>query len=439
MSSGDFNLCEHQELFQWSTECCRDQYTRITYDVTSSRSPEETAVAMAMEQSASTVSIPGFVHPEMLLQWTARVVSIEERDGQDGEGAALFDLPTEVYRTGQSQKQAHCRIVIAYPNRLLLGRPSQWLNLLVGEIPRLGFIQGLRILDVDMPGEDLSGPKLGVLGLRAKLGGTQSPLLCRSMRPAVGLTSAVMAEINGVVLANGFHLVKDDELAFFRDAVEYRSHVQAMVQARKRAEDATGEPKLYIANLICEPEELLERLAIAEEEEADALLVAPAIQGLGILRAVARRSVLPVLAHNTFCEMFTRHPKWQIDYALFARLERSLGADWVVTQGPFGTPHMDRTEQSRFIHACRDPWGAIVPCMPILQGGKNPAALPEYVNAVEGPDFMLVVASWIDNHREGMARGARLFREAVDSLACGPVTDRRALMAPCPSIGALVE
>jgi ribulose 1,5-bisphosphate carboxylase large subunit-like protein len=54
------------------------------------------------------------------------------------------------------------------------------------------------------------------------------------------------------------------------------------------------------------------------------------------------------------------------------------------------------------------------PIMPILQGGKHPGALADYRIAMGGSDFMLIVASWIDGHPEGLASAARRFREAVE-------------------------
>ena len=53
--------------------------------------------------------------------------------------------------------------------------------------------------------------------------------------------------------------------------------------------------------------------------------------------------------------------------------------------------------------------------MPILQGGKHPQGLPDYRASVGSDDYMLIVASWVDAYPDGLAAGARVFREAVDA------------------------
>jgi ribulose-bisphosphate carboxylase large chain len=417
MSSGCLDLNSHRSLFSWSDACDPESYVTITYEVETWLGEDETAIAMAMEQSAATVHIPGYLAPGGLEALVARVRAVTPLSSVPSADTQTFDLETEVYRVGRKGRLRACRVEIAYPSSLLMDRPGQWLNVLVGEIPRLGFLAALRVTDIDFGSASLPGPTFGVPGLRAHLGVTRSPILCRSTRPAVGLDLATMGRLNTDVLTHGFHVAKDDELQAWPDASAYRAHAAAMVAARRRAEEAAGEPKGYVANLICEPAELPERLGIAESAGASAVLVAPAIQGLGVLPWVRSISRLPILAHNSFSEIFTRHPRWRIDPAVYIRMQRALGADWVVTPGPFATPGAATPEMEACARACREALGACLPSLPIIQGGKHPAGLPDYVEAAGGLDFMLIVASWVDSYPDGLPAGARCFREAVDALA----------------------
>ena len=417
MSSGALDAYAHRALFRWSDGMDPEDYTTVTYEVTTGLGEEETAVAIAMEQSAATVRIQGYLAPDGLEAHLARVRAVTPLHSVAATDAQTFDLETEVYRTGRQGKLRACRVEIAYPNHLLMGRPGQWLNVLVGEIPRLGFLAELRVTDIEFPISSLRGPALGVPGLREHLGVPQSPLLCRSARPAVGLDLDTLGRLSSDVLTHGFHLVKDDELQAWPDSSAYHTHVNAMVATRRRAEEASGEPKGYVANLLCEPAELAERLRIAESAGASAVLVAPAIQGLGVLPWVRSISRLPILAHNSFSEIFTRHPRWRIDPAVYIRMQRALGADWVVTPGPFATPGAATPEMEACARACWEPLGACLPSLPIIQGGKNPEGLSDYVDAAGGLDFMLIVASWVDSYPDGLPAGARCFREAVDALA----------------------
>ena len=54
--------------------------------------------------------------------------------------------------------------------------------------------------------------------------------------------------------------------------------------------------------------------------------------------------------------------------------------------------------------------------MPIIQGGKQPEHLAQYIEDTGSTDFMIIAATWLDNHPEGMQAGARAFRNAWDQL-----------------------
>ena len=414
MSSGSFATSQGCDLFTAPAGVSLDAYVVVTYLVGSSRSGDETALAMAMEQSAATVFIPDYQLSDELSSYTARVVSVEELAVDGTMEAVGYDLHTEVYQVGSAQQPGAFRVQLAFPQKLLLDSPSQWLNVLVGEIPRLGFITSLRIENIEMRSTASQGPAFGVRGLRQLLGVERAPILCRSTRPAVGLDLETLRKINTDVLTNGFHAVKDDELQAWEDVDSYTKHVEAMVTARKHAEDATGEKKFYIANLLCDGWNIERRLEIACTAGADGLLVAPAIQGLSVLPWVKKKSDLPILAHNTASEMFTRHPAWSLTPAFYLKLQRYFGAEWVVTTGGFSEKDSNLPESKSVIDAAQGAAGELKPSMLILQGGKNPDALPTYVEAAAGTDFMLIVASWVDGHPEGLPAAARIFRARVD-------------------------
>ncbi|RLA53808.1 MAG: hypothetical protein DRR42_03645, partial [Gammaproteobacteria bacterium] len=226
----------------------------------------------------------------------------------------------------------------------------------------------------------------------------------------------VMAALNRDVLVGGFHLVKDDELICFADMDAYRYHLEKMTAVRDEAMQLAGERKLYLANLFCEPDELMPRWELACELGVDGVLVAPFIQGLGVLPVLARQQQMPLLAHNSFADIFSRHTAWGIDDAALCHWLRHLGADWFVTPGPFATPGMPAEASRRLIEVATGECGSLRPMMPNLQGGKFPGGLSGYLEAVGDKDFMLIVAHWVDSHPNGLEYAANSFREAVDNL-----------------------
>ncbi len=405
MSSGNMPRAQHPALFQWDAALGLQDYIRARYRVTSIHDGESTAMAMAMEQSCGTSAIAGHVVPDMLGDWTIRVLNVQAAETLPDSELRPYHLATEVYAE-QGGAERDWLVELAIPHRLLAGKPGQLLNVVVGELPRLGFLTRFQLQAMDLPDDFGLGPGFGVAGIRKHFHRATGPLLCRSMRPAVGLDMQTMAGLHRAVLAGGFHLVKDDELQVFADNQVFRKHVQAMVAARDEAREATGEFKGYLANLICEPWELTERWDILDEFGVDAALVAPAIQGLGIVSMLARHRRRPILAHNSFSDLLTRHPRWGIAHDVLEGWMACLGADWYVTTGERG-----QIESINPGGQAKRPGRA----MPILQGGKHPQGLPDYRASVGSDDYMLIVASWVDSHPDGLEAGARIFREAVDA------------------------
>lgn len=414
MSSGNFLAPPEPAWFEWHSGLDQGDYIAARYTVASRLGGRETALGMAMEQSAATLRIAGHVEPAQLAAWTIRIRAIRPLPAAAPAEVAPYALHTEVYgkKVGAGDTASGFEIELAVPARLLAGKPAQLWNILVGELPRLGFLSRFRLTGVDLPAAFGPGPTFGIAGIRERLAVPRGPLLCRSMRPAVGLDVATMARLNREVLGGGFHLVKDDELQVFVDAAAYASHVAAMVAARDAAAVASGERKGYVANLICEPDELEERWQICRRHSVDGVLVAPFIQGLGTVAHLARRGELPILAHNSLGELFTRHPGWAVDDAVCIDWLRHLGADWFVTPGGFG--EMPPTPGQRaMLTAGTAPRAGLRPLLPILQGGKEPEGLARYRQAAGGDDFMLIVASWVDRHADGIAAGACEFRAAL--------------------------
>ena len=416
MSSGNLPRTQHPELFRWSSALNPADYIQARYTVTSVHDGEATALGMAMEQSAGTVMIRDYVAPEQLKNWTIRVIATTAQIEPATAGLEPYHLATDVYAEQQQHAQTWS-VTLAIPRRLLAGKAVQLLNVAVGELPRLGFLTRFRLDALTLPEDFGPGPGFGVAGIRQRFQRTHGPLLCRSMRPAVGLDTDTMARLNRDVLNGGYHLVKDDELQVFADNRAFRHHVEAMIAARDEARADSGEHKGYIANLICEADELAERWDIIKTLGVDGALVAPALQGFGTLTMLAREQRMPLLAHNTFSDLLTRHPGWGLDHDVLAAWMARFGADWIATSGEMGAD-VNVSEHAQV--TATGEANATHRAMPILQGGKHPAGLPDYRQVIGSDDYMLIVASWVDGHPQGLPAAARLFRTAIDAQPARP-------------------
>jgi len=68
--------------------------------------------------------------------------------------------------------------------------------------------------------------------------GTLRPLFCRSMRPASGLSTDIMLDINARVLGGGFDIIKDDELTYDDARSPLRGASDAVLATIQRAASA---------------------------------------------------------------------------------------------------------------------------------------------------------------------------------------------------------
>ena len=157
MSSGNLVMPENVQPFFWHDSLDKDAFIFVTYRVISIYPGEETAVGMAMEQSASTLNIRDYVVPEMLADWTICVRRITNSGHAIEEAVSAYTLETEVYPQHDNERGGLFEIELAVPWRLLSGKPAQLANVLVGELPRLGFLTAFQLTDVVFPTPYLVG------------------------------------------------------------------------------------------------------------------------------------------------------------------------------------------------------------------------------------------------------------------------------------------
>ena len=413
---------EDIDLYMWQDKLDPVDYVEATYYIETLVEPELAAVAMAKEQSSSTRKVPGVAPGYDLSPYNARVTSVEPLGETEDTMLSAYRLNTNVYQAGIYRKKGYWRatVRIAFPVANFGPSLTNFWNAIGGELHRMGFLNALKLLDLDFPKpflDQFTGPLYGVSGIRSQLHITERPIFCRSARPAVGLTTEIMLNINENVLRGGFDAVKDDELTCDTPLSPFMDRINRMVNLVRRMEDETGERKYYIANIIGDPSRTLEFADIAARTGVNALLVSAPIQGFAITGEIARRTGLAVLSHNSWEDVFTRHPRFGISHALYFKMQRLCGADMLVLPGDFATDAMDEEEARKWVEACMGPLGNIRPALPIIAGGKSPERLQQYVNTIGSTDFMIIAATAVDNHPSGIEAGARAFREAWLKIA----------------------
>ena len=419
MSSENLQQDDH-ELFLTPPDDTAGEYVLATYVITTAVDGERAALGLAKEQSICTTKLNSVEMPGDIGNYCARILDVEVLDGSPGEIASPYFLKTPVYGSGSSVGNLRrFKTVIAYPVQLFGSSLTRLWNSVFGEAHRLGYMSGVALTNLQLPPSLVNtyvGPKFGVAGIREKLGVWERPLFCRSMRPASSLSTDAMLQINEMVLSGGFDVIKDDELTYDCPRSPFTDRVRRMVDMKCRVEDKTGERKLYFTNIIDDFSTSIAMAEQAAELGADGVLLSTSAQGLSFIGEVAKRTDLITLSHNSCGDVLTRAVDWGASDGVMARLHRAAGADLVVSPGPFSTPYQDSEVARYFLESCRDPMGSCTPSLPIIQGGKQPAELARYTADIGSADYMIIAATWLDQHPEGMQAGARAFRDAWDDL-----------------------
>lgn len=423
MSSENLHHTDNQE-FSWNNSCNSDDYIYASYIIITPVDGELAAYGIAREQSICTTSLDAIEMPENIESFCAKVVEVEKLEGPLDGLAALYYLNTTVYGNKLPNKdQYRYRIVIAYPLSLFNENLTQIWNSIFGEVHRLGYLSSAVLSHIQLPQSlknKFPGANYGMAGIREKLGLRDRPIFCRSMRPAVGLETSAMVKLNRLILSGGFDVIKDDELTYDNPRSPFVERITAMLRMKSKVEDQSGEKKLYFANIIDDYPSALRMADQAAEAGVDGLMVSASAQGFSMISEISRRTGLLVLAHNSCGDALTRASSWGASDAVMATMQRAAGADLVVSPGPFASPYQDPQLAKEFLDACATTNGPGKPIVPIIQGGKQPEFLGDYIRAVGSTDFMIIVATWVDHHPEGMQVGAQAFRQAWVDLNKSP-------------------
>ena len=123
-------------------------------------------------------------------------------------------------------------------------------------------------------------------------------MLCAPVKPSVGLSPQEFAEEAYQAFLGGADIVKDDELLGDVGYSPFAERVTLAQRAAERAEQVTGERKLYAANLICDADSLPSLLKRGEHLGLKGIMLSPILNGLSQLRLIRSSTDMIILCHN---------------------------------------------------------------------------------------------------------------------------------------------
>lgn len=390
------------------------RYLLATNVFETDRDPREAASLLAQEQSTAQWARTG-VKEDFRPRHGAKVVSVR----------VLGDLkapsvPTPFDGPGPWRR---CEAVLAHPVENFGAKLPNLLTVLLGEGTFFSpGIAAIRLTDLRFPDAWLArfpGPRFGVKGVRDLLGIHGRPLFFGVVKPNVGLPPAAFATIAEEAWNGGLDAAKDDEMLADVEWSPLAERARLCGEARKRAEAATGEKKMYVANITDEISRLRPLHDAAIAGGANAVMLNAIPLGLPGVRYVREFAQVPMLSHFDMVAAFSRAPAMGVDSAVITLLQRLAGFDIILFPGIGARMRTTDEEVRANFEACRRPLGPIAPALPVPGGSSRPTDVAGTMKLCGGVDFAMVSGRGMFNHPDGAAAGARSFRQAWEAVRDG--------------------
>ena len=328
------------------------------------------------------------------------------------------------------------RIKIAYPIGLFeLGSMPNILSSVGGNVYGMKSVKGLFWEDVDIPEKMLKsfkGPRFGIKGVRKYLKVYNRPLVGTIVKPKVGLTSEQHAKVAYNSWIGGCDVVKDDENLGSQTFNNFYKRIKLTLEAMRKAEKATGERKVYLANCTAETEEMKKRIKFVEKNGGNYVMLDILTLGWAALQTARNFTKLPIHAHRAGHAMFDRienreHKGFGMSMEVIAQFARMVGVDTLHIGTAYGKMsgskdevlHIEEEMERRFTKETKDyldqKWYNVKPVFGVASGGVYPGIVPEIMKLM-GKDIVIQAGGGIHGHPFGTEAGARAMRQSVDAV-----------------------
>jgi len=314
---------------------------------------------------------------------------------------------------------------IAYPQELFeKGNICQILSSIAGNIFGMKAIKNLRLLDVVFPEtivKSFKGPSFGVSGIRKILKVEHRPLVGTIIKPKLSLNEKEHAKVAYKAWVGGIDIVKDDENLTSMSFNKFEKRIAETLKLRDKAEEETGEKKIYMPNVTAETKEMLRRAEIVKEHGGEYVMLDIITAGFSALQTLRDEvnNKLVIHAHRAMHAAFTRNEKHGISMAVIAKISRLVGVDQLHI-GTFGVGKMRgvKEEELKCKEALTQELFGLKKVFPVCSGGLHPSLVEPLVK-IAGLDIIIQAGGGVHGHPSGSRAGAKAMRQAVEAVTQG--------------------
>jgi len=312
---------------------------------------------------------------------------------------------------------------IAYPIGLF--EPSNMPNILssvAGNVFGLKALKNLRLLDIQMPNElikSFKGPAFGIAGIRKLLKVPERPLVGTIIKPKLGLKTKDHAKVAYDAWSGGCDIVKDDENLSSQKFNTFEDRLIQTLESRDKAQNETGENKVYMINITAETNLMLKRAEEVANQGGEYVMADILTCGWSALQTLRDQNrELVIHAHRAGHAAFTKNQKHGIAMRAIATVARIIGVDQLHVGTVIGKMSETRAEVLDNIAACKTEMGGLMPVLPVASGGLYPRLVPVLLETF-GTDVVIQAGGGIHGHPDGTVSGAKAMRQSVDAALKG--------------------
>lgn len=380
-------------------ESINEEYLIATYYMKSNKEPDlfEWVKLVAADQSAGTWTHVEGETPEVVEKYGAKVINI---------------IP-------MTDEKA-CVARIAFP----LSNFPLYLSMIIATVGGNVLGQdGIKLIDIELPNkalDQLTGPLIGLDGIRKLLNVMDRPLVGAILKPCIGVAPEISAEGAVKAALGGADVIKDDELLSYPQYSIMEDRVKTVMKRLK----SEGKDKscLYAVNIT--GYNLIERAKRAIENGANAIMVNYFTQGWGavedlIINLKKEKMKIPVFGHCAGAGGLYRSRVNGMGTALVCgKLARLVGMDMPLVYPDSGRFGIETNELVEVHRESVSKMGNIKRSFLTVAGGVHPGTI-EYLYNLLGNDTILMAGGGIYGHPDGAIAGAKAVLDAVKAVSSG--------------------
>lgn len=325
-------------------------------------------------------------------------------------------------------------VKIAYPHELFEeGNMSNIFSSIGGNIFGMSSVKNIRLQDIHLNRslmKSFPGPRFGINGIRKLTKVKHRPLVGTIIKPKVGLSPGQHAKVAYASWLGGCDIVKDDENLASMKFNKFEDRIRATLELRDKAEDETGEKKIYMPNISAETAEMTRRAEFVKAYGGEYIMVDIFTVGWSALQSIrAMDPDLIIHAHRAGHAAFTRNPKHGISMLTAAKAARLCGVDQLHIGAIVGKMESSASEveaigeeiekelihPNKAQHVLEQKWYNIKSVFAVCSGGLHPGKTSKLMKYM-GKNIVIQMGGGIHGHPDGTVAGAIAARQSIDAV-----------------------